>query len=473
MAPRSIAFCGASNNYMRMGTAQLFNLIHGGFKGEIYPLHPKEEIVLGLKAYKSFKELPKVPDLVFIVLPTRLVIDFIQKAGEVGIQRAIIVSAGFSELGKEDLTKELQKTAEKYQIKFLGPNCIGIMNNNANINLTWFPIDSQKHKGGKISIVSQSGSWSCQIYPYAREMGIKLSKTISVGNSVNTDLVDCLEYFGEDPETQIIGLYIEGLKPGRGRYFAETCKKIIKTKPIVVLYTGGTKAGSRAGQSHTASLGGSYEIYSAVFRECGVTQATNIEEFLDFLHVFAVTPLPKGSRMAIHTLGGGPAVSFADASEKMGFTVPEFSQNLQQKLKDLGLPQTAITKNPVDLTFDMDLDRFYQQIPRLIIGSKEVDGVFVYGVFGTRLFEMIQAQAPEVEFFPIELLKGVLGEIIPAFVELIHQSDFPIIISSLMSRKDETISYLLDHDVAVFPSPFRAVKAMRVLFDYFNYIRRI
>jgi acyl-CoA synthetase (NDP forming) len=472
MSPKSIAFCGASNNFMKMGTTQLFNLVYGGYHGKIYPIHPKEEIILGLKAYKTFKDLPEVPDLVFIVLPTRLVVEFIQQAGEFGIRRAIIVSAGFSEVGKEDLTEELRKMAEKYQIKFLGPNCIGIMNNSSRINLTWFPIHSQNHDGGKISIASESGSWSCHIYPYCEERGIKLSKTISVGNSISLDIIDCIGYFGEDPDTKVIGIYIEGLKPGRGRRFVEVCKKITKSKPIVALYAGGTEAGSRAGLSHTASLGGSQEVYSAVFRECGVIQAENIEELLDFVHAFAVTPLPKGPRMAIHTLGGGPAVSFADASEKVGFSVPVFSNELQNRLKDLGLPATAITKNPVDITFDMNLETFYQNIPRRIIDSKEVDGLLMYGVFGRLIFELIQGQAPNIESIPLEPLQAMFEAALPKFAEFVQQSNFPVIVCSLMSRKDEAIAYIQDNDIAVFPSPLRAAKAMRALFNYYNYLKK-
>ncbi|MHA1332355.1 MAG: CoA-binding protein, partial [Candidatus Hodarchaeales archaeon] len=227
--PRSIAFLGASNNILTMGTGQLYTL-KSRFKGAIYPIHPKEETVLGFKAYKELEDLPEVPDLIVIVLPTRLVEKYLERAGKFGIPYAVIVSAGFGEVGDSTAQERLNEIAKRYNMRFIGPNCIGIINThckNGIVNCTWFPFELPKGQIGNISMVSQSGSWISQILIWAERRGLRLGKALSIGNEANITLTDCLKYFEEDPDSKVIAMYIEGVKKD-GRDFYEALVNLAK-----------------------------------------------------------------------------------------------------------------------------------------------------------------------------------------------------------------------------------------------------
>ena len=231
-----------------MGSMQLRNIIAGGgFNESIYPIHPRLNEVQGFKAYKSIFDVPIVPDLAFLILPTRVVPKVMEECGQKGIKQLIITSGGFREIGKEgiQLSKQIDEIANRYNMRFIGPNCLGILNNwygypekeNAYLNTFWiyFP-----HKRGNISIVSQSGTIAAQTTWYTNDLDIKIGKAISVGNERNIDIVDALEYFKDDPRTSVIGLYIEEVK--RGKQFIELAKEISLKKPIVAIYAGGSGA---------------------------------------------------------------------------------------------------------------------------------------------------------------------------------------------------------------------------------------
>ncbi|OPX18693.1 MAG: hypothetical protein BZ151_13300 [Desulfobacca sp. 4484_104] len=211
MNPKSIVYLGGSNSLQTMGTAQLITLITGGYQGEIYPIHRKEKTVLGLKAYPSISSLDKPAELAVIVIPGKAIPGVLKECGEAGIHHAIIITAGYGEIGQKgaSLQQELLAIARKYNIRFLGPNCIGIVNAPIGLNTTWFP---NKYRAGKVGIISQSGSYVTQTLTYFEKLGLGLSQAISVGNQADIDMVDCLEYLGEDEQTRAIALYIEGIK---------------------------------------------------------------------------------------------------------------------------------------------------------------------------------------------------------------------------------------------------------------------
>lgn len=248
--PDSIIFLGASNSIQTMGTGQLLSMLISEYNGEIYPVHPNENEVLGMKAYKSITDVPITPDLAVITLPTEMVPEILQQCGEKGIKRAIITSGGFEEIGNEKMAEELESVAEKYGIRYLGPNCIGVTNAYNGMNTTWEP--NLPRKGG-ISVLSQSGTFASLVFPYMRKVGAGLSKTVSVGNTDNISFSESLEYMAEDDETEVILFYLEGLSEGSAFY--ETAKEI--SKPMVAWFVGGSEAGSKAAASHTASVGGS------------------------------------------------------------------------------------------------------------------------------------------------------------------------------------------------------------------------
>ncbi len=253
IAPKSVAVFGASNRYSAMGTVILHALLDFDFNGPVYPVHPKETEVMGLKAYQSVDQLPEVPDVALIVLPAKIVCEVMAACGEKGIRHAIIISGGFKEGGPEGVErqKELVAVAEKYGISIIGPNCIGVTNAYHRFNTTPHKYSGQP---GFIGLASQSGSFVTQMFSYLNDMGMGFSSAFSVGNEANTDLVDCLEYLGQCPDTKVIALYVEGLR--RGREFVTVARKIVPHKPIVALYVGGSETGRQAALSHTGAMSG-------------------------------------------------------------------------------------------------------------------------------------------------------------------------------------------------------------------------
>jgi acyl-CoA synthetase (NDP forming) len=267
-------------------------------------------------------------------------------------------------------------------MRFIGPNCLGVFNNwfEKSNSSSAFNIAIWEHlKKGNFSIASQSGTLSSHIWFDPESLDLGLSKSLSVGNEANIDIVDCLEYYKDDEETEVIGLYIEELK--RGRMFLDLAREISPKKPIIAIYVGGSQGGNRALQSHTGSLGGDSKIFSAVFKETGIIKTNYVQEFLDIALILSNKILPKSNRIGIITNSGGPGAMIANNADKHGLIVPEFSESLQNELKSI-LPTTAGFNNPVDCTFDMNLPYFYVNLPEIIMKSGEVDAIFQYGVVG-------------------------------------------------------------------------------------------
>lgn len=383
--PQSIAIYGANNQGMGIGSIQLMNLIRYGFKGEIYPIHLKLKTIMGLKAYETISDVPVVPELVIIALPAKIVPQIFQECGEKGVKHIVLVSAGFREIaekGSKNLSAQIKQIASQYNIRFMGPNCLGVYNG-------WiYPDDEQnvfnmniweKIPRGKFSIISQSGTLSSHIWFDPENLDLGLGKSFSVGNEADINMIDILEYLKDDPQTGVIGLYIEEIK--EGRKFIELAKKITPHKPIIGIYVGGSQASNRALASHTGSMAGNSRIYDAVFRETGIIKTELVEEFLDLARFSINGIFPKGNRLGILTNSGGPGVMIAHNAEKNGLVVPKFSESLQNQLQKLVIP-TASTKNPLDATFDLEPYKYYVKIPQILLESGEIDILIIYGVFG-------------------------------------------------------------------------------------------
>jgi acyl-CoA synthetase (NDP forming) len=281
-----------------MGTNLLASTLALGFEGHIYPVHPKEKQVQNLRAYRSVLDLPEVPDMAVLVLPTRIVPQMLEDCGKKGIKHAIVVSGGFREMGREgvELEKKLLAIANKYGIRFLGPNCIGVANTHLKLNTTFL-----QHEGsaGYIGMASQSGSFVTQMFNYLSRYGLGFSTALSVGNEADIDVVDCMEYLGSCPNTRVIALYIEAIK--RGRAFIEMARSIVPHKPIVALYVGGSNTGKRAGFSHTGAMAGPDLLYDGMFRQSGVIRAQSVTELFDFCWALGGLSRPKGRRVVIQT----------------------------------------------------------------------------------------------------------------------------------------------------------------------------
>ena len=470
MNPRSIAFLGASNNVLKMGTIQLLSLIDAGFLGNIYPIHPSEKHVLGLKAYPTVDELPEVPELLVIVLPTRLVPEFLEAAGRKGIRRAVIISGGFSEVGDEGelLQSRIMGVAERFGIRFVGPNCIGLLNSRIGLNTT--PLTYKADPGG-IGLASHSGTYICHIFPYLEYLGVGMAEAISLGNEANLDVVDALDYLGSCSHVEIICLYLEGIR--RLSEFIQVSRRVALKKPIVALYVGGNEPGARAASTHTAAVSGPEPLFRGILRQAGVIQVQDTEELFDFAFVLVHQPLPRGPRIAILTNSGGPGAAMANACSRLGLLLPELSPEVQTRLRE-HLPHTGTCRNPVDVTFSMDMDAYYIHLPTILLEDPEIDGLLIYGVFGPDfLIEQKRKIGDRMEFQSEELLFSLGEENARQFAQRLRSFGKPVIGASFPCRSDRAVEILVAGGIPHFPVPERAVRGMAALVQYMEIRKRL
>jgi acetate---CoA ligase (ADP-forming) len=468
MSPESIAIAGASNNPSKMGTIQCMNLLNSGFSGEVIPIHPKEKIVLGRKAYQNISDLPYAPELAILVVPTSLVANMLEEFGKKGTRHAVIISAGFRETGSigKQLEERIKSIAKSYSMRFLGPNCLGIINTWLPLNITVVPVGNHK---GSFSLVSQSGTYVAQTLPYLRKLGIAIDKAISVGNEANIDLVDCLEYIGEDKTTKAIGLYIEGIK--RPEVFLETARRVTRKKPIVAQYVGGSEAGARSGSSHTGALAGPDYIYDAIFEQAGIIRVDTIEEVYKTGWALAAQPGLKGRKIAILTNSGGPGTAIANTCNHNGLEVPEFSKDLQHAVAKF-IPGHASPRNPVDLTFHIDMNALTKDIPNALFLSDEIDGLIIHGIMDTGFMkELYPILRPMINVSLEDFLKSTETDI-SSLVSMPFSHKKPLMISSFFDDDDHAIRMFNQNRIPVFDSPEKTAKAMGAIAKYWLEIRK-
>jgi acyl-CoA synthetase (NDP forming) len=460
--PRSIAFFGASNRFSAMGTNQLNSVLALGFKGRIYPVHPSEATVLGLPAYKNVADLPEVPDLAVLVLPTAIVTQTLAACGQKGIRHAVVVSGGFKELGPEGaaLEQELVEVARRYDIRFLGPNCLGVVNPHHQFNVTFATFEGRP---GYIGLASQSGSLLTQMFRYLEQFRIGFSTGLSVGNEATLDIVDCMEYLAACPHTKVIGLYIESIR--RGRAFIDAARRIVPHKPIVAYYAGGSEAGRNAALSHTGSLAGPDRLYDGVFRQSGIVRADTLTELFDFCWVLGRCVPPRSRRVAVLTHSGGPGAAAADACSRNGLTLPRLGEATRQKLRPL-VPATGSLNNPVDLTFSRDPLEYFSAIPQVLLEDPDTDGMLVYCFAPPKNMRRImesQGLSPEdVD----KLTEAVAEEIAKRSSGLAASLSKPVIGFTYQSTEMPIIRKLLESGLPVLPSPERGARAMAALVRY-------
>ncbi|MFX1419107.1 MAG: CoA-binding protein [Promethearchaeota archaeon] len=476
--PKSIAIYGANNKGNSLAGLQLMNLIKSGYDGNVYPIHPKLESVMGFKAYKNIENVPEIPDLVVIVLPAKLVPQIFKECGVRGVKRIVLISGGFRELigdRRNTLTEQINNIAIEYGIRFIGPNCLGVYNN-------WYePVEQNKSfnifiwenlERSKFSIASQSGTLSCHIWYDPENLDLGLGRSLSVGNEANIDIVDCLEYYKDDKYTEIIGLYIEEIK--RGKKFLELAKEITLKKPIITIYVGGSKAGNRALQSHTGAIAGNFRIYEGVFKEVGIIKTDYVQEFLDIAIIFSRGIIPKGNRLGIITNSGGPGAMIANMAEKHNLIVPEFSENLQNELKNAS-PPTASYKNPVDCTFDMDLPYFYIKLPEILMKSGEIDAIIQYGVVGFQevLDEYLKydqiAKNAEFQHQPNEVIDNLAQKLLQPTMANCQKYSIPILYVNPMNYNSPWSKRLRNNGAILFKLWDRPVNALAKVCEYVGY----
>jgi acetyl coenzyme A synthetase (ADP forming)-like protein len=369
--PNAVAIIGASTSPSKLGYTVLANVIESGFRGGIYPINPKAVQVYGYKAYPSVIDLPEVPDLAVIVIPYNYVPNALRECGEKGIKSVVVISAGFREASVEGAEREEEviEIAKKYGIRVIGPNCLGIIDCYTPVNATFAAGTPPQ---GTISFMSQSGALQTAILDWslaARDLGF--SRFVSLGNKADISEIDLMLDWAEDPNTRVILAYIEGLP--KGPQFIKTAREISRQKPILVLKSGVTEAGSRAVSSHTGSLAGAEAAYDAAFYQAGVLRMDSLEELFNGARAFANQPLLKGDRIAIVTNAGGPGILATDMLEHSGMRLARMERETVQKLEE-ALPDAASAANPVDVLGDALSDR-YAAAMELIALDPNVDGI--------------------------------------------------------------------------------------------------
>jgi acetyltransferase len=481
--PRSIAVFGANNNLLTtMGSMQLRNIIAGGgFNSNIYPVHPRLDNVQGFKAYKSVMDLPIIPDLAFLILPTRAVPQVMEECGEKGIKNLLITSGGFREIGEEGvkLSKKIDDITTKHNMRFIGPNCLGIYNawygfpekENAYINTFW-PYATPKR--GNISIISQSGTIAAQTFWHAKEMGVNISKSVSIGNERNIDMVDFLDYFKDDPQTEVLGLYIEEIK--RGKEFIKLVKEITPKKPIVAIYTGGTKAANRSIKSHTGSLSGDQKIYDAVFKDLGIISTNSIIDFLYYLRTLSFAQkyniFMKGNRVGIITDSGGSGSMMAKSSELYGLEVPEFSKQLKDALSEL-IPFTASANNPLDVTFDVNFLNIFYKFPKMLMKSGEVDSIIVWGLFDfDDVIETIEKSGMVIDENLKDMAHMLDRSVLRPIKRLMKKFSIPVYFCGPFPYKFSWFQKFMSYDLPTFDFWDAPPKCLKVLYQYSEFRKK-
>ncbi|MEM0087047.1 MAG: CoA-binding protein [Candidatus Micrarchaeaceae archaeon] len=447
--PRSVAVIGASRDPGKVGHIILQNYIDGGYSGRLYPVNNKAvDQIMGLKAYKSVKDIKSEIDLAVIAVPAVAVPQVLTECGQAGVKGAVVVSGGFAEVGEKSLQDEIVEIAHKYGIAMIGPNCLGVMDPKSRIDTLFLPTYKlSRPKIGGVSFVSQSGAVGSTVLDMIAKEGFGIAKFISYGNAADVDEVDILDYLMHDKDTKVIVMYIEGVK--RGKEFIEIAKKLTRLKPVVVIKGGITSEGATAAHSHTASIAGDYEMYDAVFRQFGFAVAEDLSELLHFAKVFDSESLPNGERVAIITNGGGTGVLTTDEVYINGLKLSDFSDVTKKELRKK-MPPIVNIRNPLDIAGDADAKRYGDALDS-IMNDENVDMVVAIVLFQT---------------------PGADSTVVNKLIEYKENAKKPMIAISTGTDYTQVHKTMMESaGLPVYDSPAAAIRSLRVLLDYAKYLK--
>jgi acyl-CoA synthetase (NDP forming) len=459
--PKSVAVIGASTDPFKWGNMLLAAIQKSGFEGDIYPVNPRAEEILGLKCYANVRDVPGGVDSAVVVVPARFVPTVFEDMVAKGIKGAVVITSGFSETGEEgaEAIWQIRETAAG-KLRFIGPNCMGVTSSPGKLSALMVPFLSEE---GDVAFISQSGGYGLQLYLRSAALGIGVGKFVSSGNESDLKGWEYLRYFGEDPDTKLICMYIEGLKDGRRWY--EEAKKITPHKPIVVIKVGVTEAGSKAAASHTGSIAGSDQIYEAAFRQAGVVRAGDAGEMFDFIKGLLYCGLPEGPNIGIVSNSGGVAVETADRLIQNGMNIPTLSEEAQQEVLGV-IPAFGNPKNPVDLTATLDMNSFLRT-PDIVLKQPEIHGMITIGLGTAILKTMFPDVATEDLMGMIEWLNGQL-------IGTYKKHGKPVIvIDPAADVEPESAKVMEAQRVPVYTTPERAADVMGVLYKRKLYLDKL
>ncbi|MFO7871045.1 MAG: acetate--CoA ligase family protein [Kiritimatiellia bacterium] len=444
--PESVAVIGASRSEGKVGHEITANLKKGGFKGTVIPVNPSATEILGFKCYPDLRSAGVKPDLAVVCLPAPAVKKAVSEACEAGAGAVIVISAGFKETGAEGekMEKELAEICSSANVPLLGPNCLGTINSHHSLNASFA---HQMPKAGNVSVLSQSGAICAAILDWIVDRGLGVAKLASLGNKADISENDLISALAEDPETRVMVGYLESIVSGDE--FIKTAEAAAAKKPIVILKAGVTAAGVKAASSHTGSLAGADLAYGAAFRRSGVIRAESFEALLDYATAFSMQPLPRGDRVAIITNAGGPGIMAADTVEKLDLQVCELDRASATALKSR-LPAAASVANPIDVLGDADPERYVAAV-NAAQDDDHVDAIIVI-------------LTPQAMTLPAETARAIAE---------CSRGEKPILVS-FMGGKDVTPGrdQLVNANIPDYPSPERAVGALKAMVDYSRWLER-
>jgi acetyltransferase len=442
--PQNVAIIGASDVEGSVGYAIVKNLSQLGYAGKVYFVNIRKSEIFGVKTYKTVDQIPEPVDLAMIATPAKNVPEVMEECGRAHVKGAIIVSAGFKETGPEGkaLEDKILEVAKKYGIRVIGPNCIGIIRPRKNLNATFL---DKMPKPGKIAFLSQSGALGSAILDWAIHENIGFSNFVSVGSMIDVDFGDLIDYFGSDPKTKSILMYIEGIT--EARKFMSAARHFARTKPIVVIKSGKFAESAKAAASHTGSLSGEDEIYDAAFKRAGIVRVEEIADLFNAAEVLGTQPLPKGPRLAVITNAGGPGVMATDALIARGGKLAKLSEKTLDALNAV-LPTFWSKGNPIDVLGDARADR-YKAAVEACLNDDTVDGILII---------LTQQAGSE----PIDISKGL--------VELIRSKTYQnkTILTSFMGfdAVQEANKIFNTNNIPTYSTPEQAIKTYMYMYSY-------
>ncbi len=445
MSPSSIAVVGATSRPGSVGRSVFRNIIYGGYQGVLYPVNPKARSVMGVKAYPKLADIPDPVDMVVIIVPSQIVPPVLAEAAQKGARGAVVITAGFKEVGGAGvaLEEELKQISAKHGIRLVGPNCLGVMNTNPLVSMN-ASFAGAMPQPGNIAFISQSGALCTAVLDFAHGRKIGFSKFVSFGNKADVSEIDLLRYLGQDPDSDVILMYLEDIS--NGREFIEVARRITweARKPMLALKSGTSPEGAKAASSHTGSLAGSDAAYDAIFRQSGIQRVEGISELFNYAEAFSRQPPPKGNRIAIVTNSGGPGIMATDAAVRHGLKLARFQPHTIEHLRK-HLPPSAALHNPVDVIGDATHER-YEMAIRDVLRDPGVDGAVVI------LTPVAMIDVLETAHIVPRVMEGIDKPVLCSFMGIVDVS--------------QGVDYLREHGVPNFAFPEAAVRSMAAMVEF-------
>ncbi len=443
--PQSVAIIGATEDPQNITSTIIQNLFKMDFKGSIVPVNPHHDKVFGLKCYPSLLDIKEKIDLSVIAISSSNVPEILRQHIGFGIKNSIIISGGFAEIGSKGLAIEenIKRICRENDIRVIGPNCLGVMDNYSNFSTFFLPWSKVKRPSkGYLSILSQSGSYSISMLDILSIEGIGVSKFVSYGNRADVGESELIEYLTDDESTNVIGIYMESVDDGRR--FINASSLCSKSKHMVVLKVGREDSGADAARSHTGAIAGKYEVYKAAFKKSGIVEVDNLEEFIDACKVLSMQKPARGNKILVVTNGGGFGVSVSDMCGSMELNVAKTPSEIKESLSK-HFPEYFILSNPIDLTGSSGDDDFGTVLETAFANNDYFDAAIV------------------IPLMPPQTMTDRVVDIISQSAE---KSQKPIVVCTISGEYTKDTKELFElKGIPVFPSPGRAVKAMRVLVD--------